>query len=138
MGLRLLIADDHEALRLGVRTLLTHKRGWHVCGEATTGTEAVEKVRELIPDVVILDLSMPEMNGFEAAEEIRRSVPSTKIVFFSVHKIPASAKIAGGDAFVPKSAEAHELISAIERVASRPHRQENHPQTIFTTEPEEA
>ena len=126
MGLRLLIADDHEVLRLGVRSLLTHKRGWHVCGEATTGIDAVHKVRELNPDVVILDLSMPGMNGFEAAEKIRRSAPSTKIVFFSVHDIPASARMAGGDAFVPKSADAGELISAIELVAGHPHRSQNH------------
>ena len=118
MNLRLLIADDHEVMRLGVRSLLSHKRGWHVCGEATTGMEAVEKVCELSPDVVILDLSMPGMNGFEAAEKIRRSAPSTKIVIFSVHEIPASARIVGADAFVPKSADADDLISAIELVAS--------------------
>lgn len=126
MNLRLLIADDHEVMRLGVRSLLTHKHGWQVCGEATTGMEAVEKVRELSPDVVILDLSMPGMNGFEVAEKIRQSAPSTKIVVFSVHEIPASARIAGADAFVPKSADAHKLISAIEQVTGRPPRNQDH------------
>ena len=116
MALRLLIADDHEATRLGVRALIAHKRDWHVCGEAATGIEAVQKVVELNPDVVILDLSMPEMNGFEAAEHISECSPSTKIIFFSMHEVPASARMVGGHAFVAKSTAAQELVSAIERL----------------------
>ena len=104
MALRLLIADDHEIVRTGVRTLLKGRPDWEICGEATNGRETIAKVFELSPNVVILDLSMPVLNGFEAATEIRRIAPSTKIVFFSVHDVPATAIEVGGDAFISKTA----------------------------------
>jgi DNA-binding NarL/FixJ family response regulator len=75
-------------------------------------------VWELSPDVVILDLSMPVMNGFEAAVEIRRIAPSIKIVFLSVHDVPATAREVGADAFVSKTSSAEELVATIERVIS--------------------
>jgi len=118
--LRLLIADDNEVLRMGLRALIGNRHGWQVCGEAANGEEAVAKVRELAPDVVILDLTMPVMNGFEAAAEIRRIAPSTKIVFFSVHDVPAVAREIGADAFVSKSSAAQELVTTIERVVGQP------------------
>ena len=118
MPVRLLIADDSEMLRIGIRTLLEFRRDWQVCGEAANGEEAIARVRELAPDVVILDLSMPVMNGFEAAEEIRRSSPATKIIFFSVHEVPSTARTVGGDAFVSKSAPASHLLEEVERVAA--------------------
>ena len=118
--LRLLVADDNEVLRMGVRSLIGARRGWQVCGEAANGEEAIAKVRELAPDVIILDLTMPVMNGFQVAAKIRRIAPSTKIVFFSVHEVPASAKEAGADEFVSKADAAQELITAIERVTSPP------------------
>jgi DNA-binding NarL/FixJ family response regulator len=116
MALRLLIADDHEIVRMGVRTLLKNRADWEICGDAANGREAIAKVWELSPDVVILDLTMPIMNGFEAATEIRRIAPSTKIVFFSVHDVPATAIEVGGDAFISKTAPPQELIATIERV----------------------
>jgi DNA-binding NarL/FixJ family response regulator len=116
--LRILIADDNEVVRLGVRTLLLSKRDWEACGEATNGREAISKVSELSPDVVILDLSMPVMNGFEAAAEIRRIAPSIKIVFLSIHDVPATAREVGADAFVSKTSSAEELVATIERVIS--------------------
>lgn len=82
MSVRLLVADDNEVVRIGVRTLIGNNPDWQICGEATNGREAIAKVRELAPDVVILDLTMPVMNGFQAAVEIRRIASSTKIVFF--------------------------------------------------------
>jgi DNA-binding NarL/FixJ family response regulator len=115
--LRILVADDHEALRMGLCALIGHKAGWQVCGEAANGEEAIAKVRDLAPDVVILDLTMPVINGFEAAAEIRRIAPSTKIVFFSVHDVPVVAREVGADVFVSKSSAAQVLISAIERLA---------------------
>jgi DNA-binding NarL/FixJ family response regulator len=120
MPLRLLIADDSEVLRMGVRTLIGDKDGWQICGEAADGEEAVARVRELAPDVILLDLTMPVMNGFQAAGEIRRIAPSTKIVFFSVHEFLAPAKEIGADAFVTKSSAAQELVTAIDCVMSQP------------------
>jgi DNA-binding NarL/FixJ family response regulator len=118
--LRVLIADDSEVMRMGMRTLIGMKPGWQVCGEAVNGDEAIAMVLERSPDVIILDLTMPGKNGFEAASEIRRIAPSTKIVFYSVHDVPAAAKEVGGDAFVSKSNAAEELLATIERVVSLP------------------
>jgi DNA-binding NarL/FixJ family response regulator len=116
MAVRVLVADDNEVLRMGVRTLIRNKGDWQVCGEAANGEEAVAKVRELAPDVVILDLTMPVKNGFQAAVEIRRAGSPAKIVFFSVHDVPATAAEVGADAFVSKAAAARDLIAAIERI----------------------
>jgi DNA-binding NarL/FixJ family response regulator len=118
--LRVLIADDSEVMRMGMRTLVGMKQGWQVCGEAANGDEAIAMVLDRAPDVIILDLTMPGKNGFEAASEIRRIAPSTKIVFYSVHDVPAAAKEVGGDAFVSKANAAEELLAAIERVVSLP------------------
>jgi DNA-binding NarL/FixJ family response regulator len=123
VSLRLLVADDSEPLRAGLRILCEGLRGWQICGEAVNGEEAVAKVRELAPDVILLDLDMPVMSGFEAATLIRRFAPSTRIVFFSVHNVSAAATRLGADAFVSKSSAGPELISTIERVvgSSRTH-----------------
>jgi DNA-binding NarL/FixJ family response regulator len=120
VSLRLLIADDNEFVRMIVRTLLTCRRDWQVCGEAANGREAIAKVGELSPDIVILDLTMPVMNGFEAAKQIRRIAPCTKIVLFSVHELLRTAAEVGADAFVSKGSSAQELIAAIERVIGEP------------------
>ena len=122
MPLRLLIADDNEVLRMGLRTLIGDKHDWQVCGEATNGDEAVTKVRELAPDLIILDLTMPVMNGFQAAAEIRRIAPSTKIVFFSAHEVPVTTSEVGADAFVSKLSPAQDLITTIERVTGQSRR----------------
>ena len=99
--------------------LLAANSGWEVCGEATDGRQAIEKVIQLTPDAVLLDLSMPVMNGFEVAAEIRRLVPSTKIIFFSMHDVPATAHQVGGDAFVKKADAAKDLVVTLERVLKR-------------------
>lgn len=84
-ALRVLIADDHEAVRRGLRSAVWGA-GWEVCGEATNGKEAIEKVHELNPDVVILDISMPVMGGLEAAPEILKSSPEIRVVAFTMHE----------------------------------------------------
>lgn len=122
MPLRLLVADDHEIVRIGLRALLSAKHDWEICGEAANGREAIGKVWELSPDVIILDLTMPVMNGFEAAEEIRRIAPATKILFFSAHDVPVTAAEVGADAFVAKTSPTQELIETIERVSAQPQR----------------
>ena len=114
-AIRVLIADDHEIVRMGVRLLL-ETRHWTVCGEASNGREAIAKAQELAPDVVVLDLTMPVMNGYDAAPQIRAIAPGAKIVFFTMHDIPVTAKQAGADAFVVKSRGPYDLVAAIERV----------------------
>jgi DNA-binding NarL/FixJ family response regulator len=85
--LRVLIADDHEAVRRGLKSAVAGA-GWDVCGEATNGKEAIEQARELRPDVVILDISMPVMGGLEAAPQILKSAPKAKVVAFTMHESP--------------------------------------------------
>jgi CheY-like chemotaxis protein len=84
-NLRVLVADDHGLARKGVRALLEEQPGWEIVAEASNGREAVEKAKLLQPDVTILDLSMPELNGLEAAREILKSVP-TKILILTIHE----------------------------------------------------
>src|ERR1700752_1910123 len=118
---RIVIADDHEIFRRGLRSLLESHSDWQVCGEAGNGREAIEKVRELKPDVVVLDVTMPQVNGLEAAREIRRIVPESKVVILSQHE-PAlmrqSALAAGAGAYVTKSEVSRELMNAIEEIVS--------------------
>jgi DNA-binding NarL/FixJ family response regulator len=116
MAARILIVDDHEVARMGVRMLLSNYGSFEVCGEAKDGMEAIRMVPELSPHVVILDLSMPKMNGFETAARLRQMAPSVKIVFFSVHEVPTSARWVGADAFVSKSSAPQELVHTINRV----------------------
>jgi DNA-binding NarL/FixJ family response regulator len=116
MAARLLIVDDHEVVRKGVRMLFSNTDSFEVCGEAQNGMEAIRMVPELSPDVVILDLSMPGMNGFETAAKIRQIAPSIRIVIFSVHEIPNTALRVGADAFVSKSSALEDLVLTVNRV----------------------
>ena len=109
---RILIADDFETLRRGLRELL----GSAVCGEAENGQEAIQKVLELQPDLVILDWNMPVMNGFEAAKAIRSLAPQTKILVFSLHTektIKDQALAAGAHAFLHKTSKGDEILTVI-------------------------
>jgi CheY-like chemotaxis protein len=115
---RILIADDHEALRRGLRSALLGA-GWDVCGEAADGKQAIEKTKELKPDLVLLDLSMPVMSGHEAAREILRNNPGVKIVVFTMHESQqvrdALTKI-GVHALAVKSAPLSLLLDTIQNV----------------------
>src|SRR4051812_44983733 len=82
---RILIADDHALIREGTRVLIDREPGWEVCGQASTGREAVAQALELKPDVVILDMTMPELNGLDAATQILRQVPGTEVVILSAY-----------------------------------------------------
>jgi DNA-binding NarL/FixJ family response regulator len=109
---RILIADDFETLRRGLKCLL----GPAICGEAENGLQAVERVMELRPDIVILDWTMPVMNGLQAAQIIRSFAPETKIIVFSLHDgntVREEALRAGADVFLHKTATGEEILKTI-------------------------
>ena len=117
MTCRILIADDHAQLRKTLRQTLEAHPGWQVCGEATTGLEAVEKAAQLKPDVIILDLSMPVMGGLEAAPRILSIAPEIPILLFTSHfhgMLAAEAQKAGIRRVLSK--DGTELLDTIEAV----------------------
>ena len=83
--LRILVADDHEVVRRGIRTLLETRSEWEICGEASTGRDVVAKTARLKPDVVFLDITMPDLSGLEAVPEILKASPETKILVLTMH-----------------------------------------------------
>src|SRR5256885_11597480 len=85
MPVRILIADDHQVVRTGLRALLESKSGWQVCAEAANGREAVEKAGQLKPDVAVLDIGMPLLNGVEATRQIRKLSPQTEALILTMH-----------------------------------------------------
>lgn len=118
--MRILIVDDHEAVRAGVRAILQSREGLEVCGEAANGREAVAKARELMPELVILDITMPVLDGFSAAREIHKAHPSVAILLFSMHESPNLiniAKSSGANGYVSKSEGAAVLLRAVDAVA---------------------
>ena len=121
------MVDDHEIVRIGVRILLSNRNLWEICGEAQDGPEAIEKVRALSPDVVILDLTMPLMSGLDVAKRIRQIAPATKIIFFSIHEMPTTARLVGADAFVAKSSAAEDLEKTITHILGDGQRQQQSP-----------
>ncbi|HEV2206499.1 MAG TPA: response regulator transcription factor [Candidatus Acidoferrales bacterium] len=119
MPFRILVVDDHEIVRMGIRTLFAQRPDWLICGEADDGRAAVAEVMKSRPDVVILDLLLQgDMSGFDTAAQIRDAAPSCKIVFFSLHDVPATARMAGADAFVSKASGVRELVATIDRLTA--------------------
>jgi DNA-binding NarL/FixJ family response regulator len=119
---RVLIADDHELVRRGLRSLLGSRPGWEICGEARDGLEAVEMTRRLQPDLILLDITMPRLNGLEAARVIHREFPQAHILILSQHdkdEMGASAFEAGARGYVSKSDVAHKLFSSMEAILGR-------------------
>jgi DNA-binding NarL/FixJ family response regulator len=117
--MRILIADDHELVRRGLRALLASKSDWEVCGEATNGIEAVEKARELRPDVVVLDITMPQLGGLDAARLILRDAPKAEIVVLSQYdaqQMAPRAREVGARGYICKSDVASQLVQAIEAI----------------------
>src|ERR1700726_4253881 len=118
--LRILVADDHEVMRTGVRALIEQEPGLQVCGSAPNGQEAVEAARKLKPDVVILDMAMPELDGLEALREIKRALPNTEVVIFSAYhseEVIEQLFDAGAKSYIQKSDAGRHLVAAIRSLA---------------------
>ena len=119
MRTRILLADDHGVLRAGLAMLIEAEPDLVVAAEAADGLEAVEKTRRMRPDVVILDLTMPRLSGFEALREIRADCPETRVLVLTMHDDPAygrSLLAAGAAGYVTKKAADRELLRAIRTV----------------------
>jgi DNA-binding NarL/FixJ family response regulator len=117
MKLRILIADDHEVVRRGLCTLLQSHEGWEICGEAKDGRETVEKAKQVKPDVVILDVGMPNLNGLAATRQLLQQNPQQKVIVLTItdsDQVIREALDAGARGFVLKSDAARDLVSAVE------------------------
>lgn len=118
--IRILIADDHEMIRTGLRKILEGRDGWTVCGEAINGREAVAKAKELKPDVVVLDFAMPELNGLEVIRQIRATLPHTEVLILTMHESEQLARevlAAGARGFVLKSDAGQTIAAAVEQLS---------------------
>jgi DNA-binding NarL/FixJ family response regulator len=120
MTIRIVLVDDHPIVRQGLKTLLEGHSDWEVIGEASDGAEAVEKARDLSPDVMVLDVTMPRMNGLDACRVLRRQYPALEILFVTQHDSPQmmrEALEAGARGYVVKSNAARDLLAAVEAVS---------------------
>ena len=119
-SLRILIADDHAMIREGLRSSLEARAGWIICAEAITGRQAVEQALKLRPDVVILDISMPELNGLEAARQIHQALPNTEILILSMHEseeLVREVLAAGARGYLLKTDAGRLLVQAVETLS---------------------
>ena len=119
-SVRILIADDHEVVRRGVRALLEVHPGWQICAETVDGREAVEKAARLRPDVVILDIGMPGLNGLEAARQIREASPLSEVLILTMHEseqVIREVLAAGARGYVLKSDAGRDLVNAVEALS---------------------
>jgi DNA-binding NarL/FixJ family response regulator len=117
MSVRILVVDDHAVVRRGIRALLESHATWVVCGEATTGRAAVEQCRQLRPDIVVMDLSLPDLNGLEATRQILKESPSTEVLVLTMHHSEELARDvleAGARGYVLKSDADGNLVAAVE------------------------
>jgi DNA-binding NarL/FixJ family response regulator len=117
MGFKILIVDDHEVVRQGVRTILRSRPQWEVCGEAVNGKDAIEKAKAFDPDVIIMDITMPEMSGIEATREITKLKLHAAVLVFTMHEsknLASTVQEAGARGFVLKSHAARDLLDALE------------------------
>jgi len=117
---RILLADDHDVVRKGLRGLLEVNSAWQVCGEATNGRDAVKLAMELKPDLAVLDLEMPELNGLEATRQIKKDLPDLEVLIFTMHETDQfirDALVAGARGFVLKADAGRYLVEAVEALS---------------------
>ena len=120
--MRCLLVDDHESVRMGVTAILSARPDIEVCGEASNGKEAVEKAQELKPDLIILDVNMPVLDGINSAKEIRKFLPDVPILFFSMHDgvyLVHEAKMAGVQGLVSKTDARATLLDAVDALTNK-------------------
>jgi DNA-binding NarL/FixJ family response regulator len=118
--LRIMIADDHCIVRRGLKELLASRPGWLVCAEASTGREAVALAEEYKPDILIMDIGLPELNGIDAARIIRKTFPQTEVLVFSMHcseQVLQEIKEAGVRGYISKLDPNRDLMLAVEALA---------------------
>ncbi|HEY2952929.1 MAG TPA: response regulator transcription factor [Verrucomicrobiae bacterium] len=118
--LRILLVDDHEMVRQGLKAVLEAHGVWEVCGEATTGRQAVALARELRPQIVVMDVTMPELSGLEATRQIRAALPRTEVLILTMHdseQLVREVLAAGARGYLLKSDAGHALVSAVEALA---------------------
>ena len=128
-SVRILVADDHDVVRRGVRSLLDIHPGWKVCGEAGSGQDAIAKARELKPNVVVLDANLPDRSGIEVLSEIRQALPQTEVLILTMDPSPGLMRellLGGARGYVFKSDLGSELVAAVQALSH--HRQ------FFTSE----
>ena len=121
MAIRILLADDHKIVRDGLRSLLERDGGLEVVGEAPNGQVAVELTHELVPDIIVMDIGMPVMNGIEATEQIIKNQPNAKVIGLSMHsdrRFLSSMLGAGASGYLLKDCAFDELVNAIRAVFS--------------------
>ncbi|MEO6846116.1 MAG: response regulator transcription factor [Chthoniobacterales bacterium] len=122
--IKILIADDHEVVRCGVRELLAAQPGWEICETVGTGRDAVTQAQKHLPDVAVLDLSMPELNGMDAAKQIRKNSPDTKILIFTMHETEELVREvfrSGAHGYVLKSDAGTHLVAAVNAILEGRH-----------------
>jgi DNA-binding NarL/FixJ family response regulator len=122
MKLRILLADDHEIVRRGLCALLQRHEGWEVCGEASDGRQALEMSKQLKPDVVIVDIGMPQLNGLDATRQLMQHDPHFKVIVLTItdsDQVIREALDAGARGFVLKSDAARDLVAAVEALQSK-------------------
>ena len=126
--LRIMVADDHEVVRKGLVALLQAQPEWQVCGEAGDGREAVEKAIQLKPDILILDIGMPSLNGLEATRQILKTIPNARVLILTLHdsdQVVREVLNAGARGFLLKSDAARDLVAAVDAL--------RHDKTYFTS-----
>jgi DNA-binding NarL/FixJ family response regulator len=114
---RILVADDHEVVRKGLIAILQPQPDWQICGEACNGREAIEKAKQLMPDVIVMDVSMPGLNGLEATRQIMKANPATKVLILTLHdsdQIIHDVLNVGARGYLLKSDSGCELVAAVE------------------------
>lgn len=118
--IRILLADDHDVLRRGLRDLIEERPDWEVCAEVENGRQAVEAAMEKKPDIAILDISMPELNGLEATRQIRKALPRTEVLVFTMHEdeqLMRDVLAAGAKGYLLKTDASRYIVAAIDALS---------------------